>query len=107
MKKEEIDLVWKALSDSRRRDILDLIKDGPMSTGDLCDQFEDLTRFGVMKHIKVLEEAELITVKWEGRTRWNYLNATPLQKAFERWVTPYQSLWASSLNKLKHKLENE
>jgi DNA-binding transcriptional ArsR family regulator len=107
MKKAEIDLVWKALADSRRRDILDYLKEGPMTTGDLCEQFSDLTRFGVMKHIKVLEEASLITVKWEGRTRWNYFNAVPLKKTFERWITPYQSMQVTGLEKLKNKLEQE
>jgi DNA-binding transcriptional ArsR family regulator len=107
MNNEEMDLIWKALSDPSRRELLDLLRDSPKTTGELCEQFKEMTRFGVMKHLKVLESARLITIKWEGRERWNYINAAPLQKVFERWITPYQSLWASSLNKLKTKIESE
>jgi len=53
-----------------------------------------------MKHLDVLENARLITIKRTGRERWNYVNAAPLRRIYERWMTPYQQLWAASLSKL-------
>lgn len=106
MRKEEIDLVFKALADPTRREILDQLRDGPRTTGVLCERFE-MSRFGVMKHLKALEDAKLVTVEWRGRERWNYLNAYALQKAFERWIKPYESLWASKLDSFKKKVEGE
>src|SRR5687767_14745195 len=84
------DLVFKALADSRRREILDLLKDAPRTTGDLCDHFADaLDRCTVMMHIGVLERAGLILAVREGRVRWNYLNVVPIQEIHERWISSY------------------
>jgi DNA-binding transcriptional ArsR family regulator len=69
------DLVYKALADSRRREILDLLKDEPRTTGDICSKFKKLDRCTVMQHLSVLEKADLIITKREGRYRWNYINA--------------------------------
>ena len=98
--------VWKALSDPSRRQILDLLKESPKTTGDLCETFE-FSRFAVMKHLKVLEKAELIIIKREGRVRWNQLNVVPIQRIYERWVSEYEGLWASSLLGLKHLAEQK
>lgn len=104
MTRVENDIIFKALADPTRRDLLDLLRDGPKTTSDLGSNF-DITRFGIMKHLKVLEEAKLITTERRGRERWNYINASTLQKVFERWIKPYESLIASRLIKFADKLE--
>ena len=104
--KDELDLVWKALSDPTRRSILDLLRKGPMTTTEIVDRFPSLTRFGVMKHLSVLRDAGLVQDRWEGRRRINSLNAVPIRMIYERWVSGYQDLWASKLTSLKKSLEN-
>ncbi len=79
------DLVFKALADHRRRAILDLLKDAPRTTGELCAAFAgSLDRCTVMQHLGVLEKAELILSRREGRKRWNYLNAAPFRDIYDR-----------------------
>lgn len=104
MDTDDLTLVWKALSDPTRRRILDLLKERPRTTGELCDAFE-VSRFAVMKHLTVLENASLILVRRRGRERWNYLNAVPLQQIYERWLRPYEAHWAASLLQLKRLVE--
>jgi DNA-binding transcriptional ArsR family regulator/uncharacterized protein YndB with AHSA1/START domain len=104
MNNDDLTPVWKALSDPTRRKILDLLKERPRTTGDLCDSFL-VSRFAVMKHLAVLENAELIVVRRRGRERWNHLNAVPLQRIYERWLRPYEGQWASALLQLKHQVE--
>jgi len=99
--------IWKALSDPTRRQILDLLKERPRTTGELCDAFEELSRFAVMKHLGVLEAAELVFVRPHGRERWNHLNVVPLQTIYERWLRPYEARWASSLLNLKQLIEEK
>ena len=77
--------LWKALGDPTRRALLDRLRDGPKTTGALCEAFE-MSRFGVMKHLKLLEAADLIVVRREGRQRFNHLNAVPLERIAQRWV---------------------
>ncbi|MFT5424095.1 MAG: DNA-binding transcriptional ArsR family regulator/uncharacterized protein YndB with AHSA1 [Phycisphaerales bacterium] len=93
--------VWKALSDPTRRGILDELRDGPRTTGDLASVFCGLSRYAVMKHIGVLEEAGLLLATKEGRQRWNHLNAVPLRQVYERWVGKFGDAWASSSVRLK------
>jgi DNA-binding transcriptional ArsR family regulator len=100
----DLDPIWKALADPSRRRILDLLRDGPRTTWDLCASFES-SRFAVMKHLRVLEHARLILVRRRGRERWNYLNPIPIQTIYERWLTPYAALWAGELLDLKHTVE--
>lgn len=98
---DQMDHVWRALGDPTRRSILDLLREGPRTTGELVSAFPEMTRFGVMKHIRVLEEAHLVVHRKEGRTRWNYLNAVPLRLIYERWVSKYEDQWANALSNLK------
>jgi uncharacterized protein YndB with AHSA1/START domain/DNA-binding transcriptional ArsR family regulator len=91
--------VWFALSDQTRRKILDVLKAGPRTTGAICSQFP-VSRTAVMKHLDVLGDARLITFRRAGRERWNYINAAPLRRIYERWLTPFQQLWAASLTRL-------
>ena len=100
-------MVFKALADSRRREILDLLRDAPRTTGELCDHFEKkLDRCTVMQHIGVLERAELIIAHREGRNRWNYLNAAPFRDIYDRWISGYAEHAVELLARLKRDVEN-
>ena len=101
---ESNEAIWKALSDPSRRTVLHLLRDGPKTTGEIAKHF-DRTRFAIMKHLSVLEDAGLLEVERRGRERWNYLNAATLESALENWMTPFQKDWASRLNRLKTRLE--
>ena len=102
---DELSITFKALTHPIRREILDILKIGPKTTGELSDAFDDISRYAVMKHLTILEEANLVLVKREGRQRQNFLNAIALQKIVDRWVSKYQSGLASSLLALKSNLE--
>lgn len=98
------DFVWEALSNQTRRKILDLIRDEPKTTGDLCKKFKDLDRCTVMLHLGVLEKAGLIVPKKEGRFRWNYIDVVPIQRIYERWIQKVAMPHASLLSKLSRDL---
>jgi len=102
---DELDNVWKALSDSTRRSILDLLRQGPRTTTQIVEAFPHLSRFGVMKHIDVLREANLIHTREEGRQRINSLNVVPIRQIYERWMGPFEELWASHLLRIKEDAE--
>lgn len=99
------DLVFKALAHPRRRALLDHLKDEPCTTGMLCEAFADLDRCTVMQHLKVLEEADLIIIRREGRERWNHLNSLPIKRIHDRWISGYASHAMSILDRLKTDLE--
>ncbi len=99
------DAVWKALANGTRREILDLLQPGPLSTGDLVDRFADLSRFAIMQHLKILEEAELVISRKDGRTRYNFLNPIPIQMIHDRWVAKFQRPWVEALVSLKEEIE--
>ena len=101
----DLDPVWKALSDPTRRAILDLLHKGPRKTTEIVEAFPHLTRFGVMKHIDVLRDAGLVVTREEGRQRVNSLNAVPIRQIYERWVSRYQEFWADNLLRLKDDLQ--
>lgn len=103
----ELDAIWKALSDPTRRSVLDSLRTGPRTTGDLVEDYPELTRFAVMKHLKVLESVGLVVARREGRHRWNQLNAVPLKRVYERWVSKYEDNWAGSLLRLKQSVEGK
>ena len=102
---EDLDNIWKALSDPTRRTILDLLRKGPKTTTELVGAFPDMTRFAVMKHLDVLREADLVQTRSEGRRRVNSLNAVPIRQIYERWVSPFAELWSSTLLRLKDDIE--
>ena len=105
MRADDLDGVWKALSDNTRRAILDLLREGPQTTTAIVDTFPQLTRFGVMKHIDVLREAGLIHTREEGRQRINSLNVVPIRQIYERWVGRFEELWSSHLLRIKEDAE--
>lgn len=98
---------FKALSDSGRRRMLDIIKEFPgINVNELAENF-DYTRFAVMKHLKILEEAGLVVPQKEGKNKKLYLNAVPIQMIYDRWISKYSAYWATKLNSIKYKLEQE
>lgn len=97
--------VFKALADHRRREILDLLKDAPRSTGDICAHFDELDRCTVMQHLGVLEQANLIIVKRSGRHRWNYINPMPIKEIYDRWLSRYATHAVDLLARMKQDLE--
>jgi DNA-binding transcriptional ArsR family regulator len=107
VKENGLDLVWKALSDPTRRAILDVLRDGPRTTTELVEQFPNLSRFGVMKHIEVLRQARLVSTREDGRQRVNSLNVVPIREIYERWVGPFQELWSGELLRIKEIAETE
>jgi uncharacterized protein YndB with AHSA1/START domain len=100
-----MDEVFKALADPSRRKLLDaLFREDGQNLSALCAQFP-LTRFGVMKHLKVLEEAGLVVTRRRGREKLHFLNPVPIRLVHDRWVSKYAEPWAATLSELKQKLE--
>jgi len=105
-KADELDPVWKALSDPTRRAILDFLRDHPRTTTAVVETFPHLSRFGVMKHLEVLRQAHLVNTREAGRQRVNSLNVVPIRQIYERWVGPFQELWSGDLLRIKDLAEN-
>ena|SRR5690348_6881047 len=99
--------VWKALGSPHRRALLDSLRDGPMTTTALCDVLPELSRYAVMQHLGVLERAGVVLVRREGRERWNQLNAVPIQRELERWLSSFQQASASQLLAFERHLKEE
>lgn len=102
----DLDKVWKALSDPTRRRILDLLRQRPRGTTEIVTRFPELSRFGVMKHIEVLRDVGLINTRQEGRFRMNSINVVPIHQIYKRWVSKYEDIWARKLTGLKESLED-
>jgi len=101
-----MDDVFRALADPTRRSLLDeLFKQDGQTLSALQGRLP-MTRFGVMKHLKVLEEARLVVTRRRGREKLHFLNAVPIQLIHDRWVDKYTASWAAKLGELKHKLED-
>ena len=99
------DRVFKALADPTRRFLLDLLfkRDGRTLT-ELEAKLE-MTRFGVMKHLRVLEDAGLVVTRRSGRKKLHFLNPVPIRMIYDRWIDKYTEPWAATLTGLKKKLE--
>ena len=102
-----MDEVFKALADPTRRGLLDQLfeRDG-QTLGELEGRLP-MSRFGVMKHLKVLEEAGLVTTKRRGREKLHFLNPVPIRLVHDRWVSKYAEPWASALSELKQEIEED
>lgn len=105
MKKARENLIWDALANENRRQILDFLKEKPHTTGEIAIRMKGLDRCTVMLHLNVLTEAGLVIPKREGKFRWNYLNVEPIQRIYERWLAPYAQPAAALLTRLKDDLE--
>ena len=101
------DLIWRALAEPIRREILDLLSAAPRTTGELVAHFESHCRTGVMKHLDVLVAAELVIVEKSGRTRWNHLNPIPIERVCQRWVDGHVRRVAKSVIRLKAAIEQD
>jgi DNA-binding transcriptional ArsR family regulator len=102
------DRVFKALADPTRRFLLDLlfVRDGRTLT-ELESELASMTRFGVMKHLKVLEEAGLVVTRRNGREKLHFLNAVPIRQLHDRWIDKYTSDNAARLLSLQRELEDD
>jgi DNA-binding transcriptional ArsR family regulator len=104
---DELDAVWKALSDATRRAILDFLRDRPRTTTEIVESLPHLSRFGVMKHLDVLRQAQLVHTREAGRQRVNSLNVVPIRQIYERWVGPFQELWSGELLRIRDIAEKD
>jgi DNA-binding transcriptional ArsR family regulator len=101
-----VDEVFKALADPTRRSLLDeLFREDGQTLSQLEERFE-MSRFGVMKHLKQLEEAGLVVTKRRGREKLHFLNPVPIRLVHDRWVSKYAEPWTAGLSDLKTRLEN-
>src|ERR1700686_875383 len=101
-----MDDVFRALADPTRRSLLDNLFDKDGQTLSALEGRLSMTRFGVMKHLKVLEAAGLVVTKRRGREKLHFLNAVPIRPVHDRWVSKYAEPWAATLSELKHQLED-
>jgi uncharacterized protein YndB with AHSA1/START domain/DNA-binding transcriptional ArsR family regulator len=101
----EMDAVFKALADPTRRGLLDELFKQDGQTLSALEQRPAMTRFGVMKHLKVLEEAGLVVTRRRGREKLHFLNAVPIRLVHDRWVSKYAEPWVATLSELKSEME--
>ena len=102
-----MDKVFKAMADPTRRRILDSLFERDGQTLTALEQQLPMTRFGVAKHLKVLEEANLVVTRRRGREKLHFLNPVPIRLVYERWVSKYSEPMAQTLTGLKATLEEE
>jgi len=101
-----MDAAFRALADPTRRSLLDeLFREDGQTQGALAERFS-MTRFGVMKHLKQLEEAGLVVTRRRGREKLHFLNPVPIRLVHDRWVSKYAEPWAGALSGLKSRLES-
>jgi len=102
-----MDEVFRALADPTRRGLLDALYERDGQTLSALEQGLEMSRFGVMKHLKVLEQAGLVTSRRRGREKLHFLNAVPIRLVHDRWVSKYAEPWAKALSGLKSEIEEE
>src|SRR2546421_11408617 len=102
-----MDAVFRALADPTRRSLLDELFKEDGQTLSALEERLPMTRFGVMKHLKVLEEAGLVVTRRRGREKLHFLNPVPIRLVHDRWVSKYAEPWASALSELKQTLEED
>jgi DNA-binding transcriptional ArsR family regulator len=104
---DDMDVVFKALADKSRRQLLDLLhQENGRTLGELCEHL-DMSRQAVTKHLAVLEEANLVAVVWRGREKLHYLNPVPLHDISERWIGKFERQRLRALHELKKGLEED
>ena len=101
------DRVFKALADPTRRFLLDLLFAREGQTLTELESAVEMTRYGVMKHLKVLEEAGLVVTRRSGREKLHFLNAVPIREVHDRWIDKYTERHVAALLDLKNELESE
>jgi len=102
-----MELVFKALADKSRRQLLDLLhQENGRTLGELCGHL-DMSRQAVTKHLAVLEDANLVAIVWRGREKLHYLNPVPLHDIYERWIGKFERQRLRALHELKKGLEED
>jgi DNA-binding transcriptional ArsR family regulator len=102
-----MDAVFKALADPTRRSLLDALYEEDGQTLSALERRLPMTRIGVMKHLRILEEAGLVTTQRRGREKLHSLNPVPIRMVHDRWVSKYAEPWAATLTGLKRQLEED
>ena len=103
---DPLEPVFKALADEHRRGFLDALRERDGRTlGELCELAPSMTRFGVMKHLRVLEDAHLIVVERVGRSKFHYLNPVPIREIHDRWISNYAEPHVAGLLDLRDRAE--
>ncbi|HEY7935061.1 MAG TPA: SRPBCC domain-containing protein [Solirubrobacteraceae bacterium] len=102
-----MDEVFRALADPTRRSLLDELFKEDGQTLSALERRLPMTRFGVMKHLKVLEEAGLLVTRRRGREKLHFLNPVPIRLVHDRWVSKYSEPWAATLSELKTRIEED
>ena len=99
--------IFKALADSSRRELLDYLRQkNGQKLNDLCENLE-MTRQAVSKHLRILEEANLVIIIWRGREKFHYLNPMPIHEISDRWINKYDASRLNAISDLKKALENK
>jgi uncharacterized protein YndB with AHSA1/START domain len=104
---EGVDTVFKALADPTRRSLLDELFEHDGQTLSALERRLPMTRYGVMKHLRLLEEAGLVVTRRRGREKLHFLNPVPIRLVHDRWVSKYAEPWAATLTGLKNRLEHD
>jgi len=101
-----MDAVFKAINDPSRRLLLDELyeRDG-QTLGELCDYLPEMTRYGVMNHLRILEEADLVNTLKQGRSKYHYLNPVPIKLVHDRWISRYAEPRVGAITGIKARLE--
>ena len=108
MKPDEMDAVFAALASEPRRRILDILKQEPgANVNRVCDFFDEMGRIAVLKHVDVLEDANLIVSEKVGRERKLWFNPVPIQLIHDRWTSEFSAHWARGLTGLKYRIERK
>ena len=100
-----MDAVFQALGSAVRRRILDIVKNAPGANVNEVSAAFDMSRIAVMKHLRCLEDAGLLTSEKKGRVRRLFFNAVPIQMIYDRWTTEYSVYWAGRLTEMKYRIE--
>jgi DNA-binding transcriptional ArsR family regulator len=106
----EMDTFWRAMGDGTRRRILDLLLDGELTTGQLAETLAGerrISRYATMKHLAILERADLVVVRRRGRCRWNSLNVAPFVSLYRHYVSRFTALPGAAAYELKRFVEKE
>lgn len=106
MERDQEDAVFKALADRTRRMLLDRLRDHDGQSLSELTEGTDMSRFGVAKHLGILEEAGLVVVRRQGRLRLHHLNPVPIQQIHDRWIDKYTAHRAQTLLELRSELED-
>jgi len=103
-----VDEVFKALADDGRRALLDALRERDGQTlGELCSVLPEMTRFGVMKHLAVLEQAHLVVSERAGRSKLHYLNPVPIREIHDRWISNYAEPFVTGLLELRQQAQSQ